>query len=558
MPTAPVHSLSNPVTTGINLHLTWSGGTDTGGSGFAGYVVQQSVDGGAYTDTRLADDRRPRCPDRQLEELLVPGRIARPGREHQPVGVVAGHPRRESLRNEHVGHILRVVGHVDLYELPGRQGEGLGHGGHVGDVQVHRKSGRMAVTPKQYQRQREGLRRWGPRDHGQPQRVDHQHQAGRIHAQIQYRRRPYPQDRRPGHRGPSARHRRFVLLPSLAALALAPWTSGPRREGAELDGESTELGPAAGTTRPGTVDACARRDRPHVPGSRDSRWRSSWVSGWHSPSTSPEPGGRPRGSPSTACRRRTCRSAERVDIGGRSLYLDCRGEGSPTVVLEAGMGSGAGSWSTVFDELATTTRTCAYDRPGLGSSDARGRHTLADTVDDLRRALDVAGEVAPFVLVGHSHGGDYVRVFGGRYHDEVAGLVLVDTLRRGPPHGLDPSAAGRGLAAGVRGEPGRTCVRWSRRSRTWTGRHRSRSCARRRSPASRSRSSGRPAGSHAWTRPRTRRFAEAIIAAYESLSPGHVHFELAWGAGHLIQIDRPDMVIAATRRLVEAARAGSR
>ena len=119
---------------------------------------------------------------------------------------------------------------------------------------------------------------------------------------------------------------------------------------------------------------------------------------------------------------------ERVDIGGRSLYLDCRGEGSPTVVLEAGMGSGAGSWSTVFDELATTTRTCAYDRPGLGSSDPRGRHTLADTVDDLRRALASAGEAAPFVLVGHSHGGDYVRVFGGRYRDEVAGLVLVDTF----------------------------------------------------------------------------------------------------------------------------------
>ena len=52
--------------------------------------------------------------------------------------------------------------------------------------------------------------------------------------------------------------------------------------------------------------------------------------------------------------------------------------------------------------------------------------------------------------------------------------------------------------------------------------------------------------------------AAAIIASYESLSPGMVRFELAWGAGHMIQVDRPDLVVAATRRLVDAARAASR
>jgi len=119
---------------------------------------------------------------------------------------------------------------------------------------------------------------------------------------------------------------------------------------------------------------------------------------------------------------------ERVDIGGRALYIDCQGAGSPTVVLDAGMGGGAGSWSTVFGELAAITRTCAYDRPGRGSSDPRGRHTLADTTADLRTALQVAGEPGPFVHVGHSHGGNYVRVFGDRYRDEVAGLVFVDSF----------------------------------------------------------------------------------------------------------------------------------
>ena len=248
---------------------------------------------------------------------------------------------------------------------------------------------------------------------------------------------------------------------------------------------------------------------------------------------------------------------ERVDIGGRSLYLDCRGEGSPTVVLEAGMGSGAGSWSTVFGELATTTRTCAYDRPGRGSSDPRGRHTLADTVDDLRRALDVAGEVAPFVLVGHSHGGDYVRVFGGRYRDEVAGLVLVDTfdpdLHTDWIHPLLGAALLPEYEANM---DGLRAIVAQVEDLDWAASEQElRAASVAGLPIEVLRA---PRGEPRVDAATNEAFAEAIIAAYESLSPGRVHFELAWGAGHLIQIDRPDMVIAATRRLVEAARAGSR
>jgi pimeloyl-ACP methyl ester carboxylesterase len=245
-----------------------------------------------------------------------------------------------------------------------------------------------------------------------------------------------------------------------------------------------------------------------------------------------------------------------VDIGGRSIYLDCRGDGSPTVVLEAGMGSGAGSWGTVLDELAATTRTCAYDRPGLGSSDPRGRHTLADTATDLRQALEVAGETAPFVLVGHSHGGDYIRVFTDRYRADVAGIVLVDTfdpdLETAYIHpllgALRPEYEAqldrlRALVAQVE-DLDWPASELELRASSVAG-----------TPIEVLRA---PRADPRLDAATNEAIAAAWVAAYESLSPGSVHYELAWGAGHLIQIERPDLVIAATRRLVEAARTGRR
>ena len=113
-------------------------------------------------------------------------------------------------------------------------------------------------------------------------------------------------------------------------------------------------------------------------------------------------------------------------LEGRRLYLDCRGSGTPTVVLEAGIGSDARSWGSVMPALARTTRTCAYSRANRWGSDARGTHSAAQATADLRAALAAAGERPPFVLVGHSLGDVYVRVFAGLHPGEVAGLVLVD------------------------------------------------------------------------------------------------------------------------------------
>jgi pimeloyl-ACP methyl ester carboxylesterase len=85
-------------------------------------------------------------------------------------------------------------------------------------------------------------------------------------------------------------------------------------------------------------------------------------------------------------------SGDRVDVGGRHLYVECVGSGSPTVLLEAGFGGSSRDWTPVLLELGRTSRTCAYDRAGLGYSDAMpGVHDAGDEIRDLERLLDVAG-----------------------------------------------------------------------------------------------------------------------------------------------------------------------
>jgi pimeloyl-ACP methyl ester carboxylesterase len=118
-------------------------------------------------------------------------------------------------------------------------------------------------------------------------------------------------------------------------------------------------------------------------------------------------------------------TGQRVSIGDRALYLDCTGEGAPTVVLEGGI---TDDWTAVQPGVAATTRVCSYDRPDSpGSrSDPTPVRTAQEVVDDLAALLAAAGERGPFVLVGHSMGGLYVQLYAYRHPDEVAGLVLVD------------------------------------------------------------------------------------------------------------------------------------
>jgi pimeloyl-ACP methyl ester carboxylesterase len=139
-----------------------------------------------------------------------------------------------------------------------------------------------------------------------------------------------------------------------------------------------------------------------------------------------------------------------VDVDGAAVYLDCRGSGSPTVILETGFGGGADGWGPVLDGVAAFSRVCVWDRPGIGRSEGRGLHSGAETARILREALAGAGERGPFVVSGHSLGGVYGRLFAatapsagpgatGEGPDAVLGFVMIDTFE--PDLGVDVDPA---------------------------------------------------------------------------------------------------------------------
>jgi pimeloyl-ACP methyl ester carboxylesterase len=118
---------------------------------------------------------------------------------------------------------------------------------------------------------------------------------------------------------------------------------------------------------------------------------------------------------------------ERVDVGGFKMHIDCIGEGSPTVILDSGLGDTYISWRKVQPPIAKFARVCSYDRAGLGYSDSSFRpRTSKDIAEELRMLLQAAHIAPPYVLVGHSMGGFDVRLYAGLYRSEVAGMVLVD------------------------------------------------------------------------------------------------------------------------------------
>src|SRR5215213_9225045 len=137
-----------------------------------------------------------------------------------------------------------------------------------------------------------------------------------------------------------------------------------------------------------------------------------------------------------------------VDIGGRKLYMECHGTGSPTVVLVAGGRSSARYWTDdllhpdaprtmVMPEVAEFTRVYAYDRPGtyfpIGDDVLPSRsdpvtqpRTVTEMVEELHALLQAAEVPGPYVLAGHSYGGLMARLYASTYPDEVIGLILVD------------------------------------------------------------------------------------------------------------------------------------
>jgi pimeloyl-ACP methyl ester carboxylesterase len=114
-----------------------------------------------------------------------------------------------------------------------------------------------------------------------------------------------------------------------------------------------------------------------------------------------------------------------VSVDGRWIYLSCQGSGGPTVILESGLGETSTYWGWIAPRVARDTRVCFYDRAGRGRSDeAPSPQDGVGVATDLHAAL--AHVPGPFVLVGHSSGAQYVRIFAARYPTEVVGVVLLD------------------------------------------------------------------------------------------------------------------------------------
>lgn len=116
-----------------------------------------------------------------------------------------------------------------------------------------------------------------------------------------------------------------------------------------------------------------------------------------------------------------------VDVGGHKLYIACTGSGSPTVVLESGLGESSAYWGWIAPRVAVSTRVCVYDRAGRGRSEsAAGPVDGVTAARDLHALLQGSGNAGPFVMVGHSSGAVYVRIFAATYPTEVAGMVMLD------------------------------------------------------------------------------------------------------------------------------------
>ena len=115
------------------------------------------------------------------------------------------------------------------------------------------------------------------------------------------------------------------------------------------------------------------------------------------------------------------------EVNGYQMHMDCMGQGSPTILIESGLGASSPMWQKVQPQLAKTTRVCAYDRAGLGWSQPQpGPRDSDHVVDQLHALLQVAGIQGPLVLMGHSGGGFFIREYATKYPQDVVGMIFVD------------------------------------------------------------------------------------------------------------------------------------
>jgi pimeloyl-ACP methyl ester carboxylesterase len=150
-----------------------------------------------------------------------------------------------------------------------------------------------------------------------------------------------------------------------------------------------------------------------------------------------------------------------VDVSGHRLHLNCVGQGSPTVVLDAGLGAFSLDWGAVQPQIATSTRVCAYDRAGLGWSDPGPRpRSPQQFADELHTLLTNAGVKGPYVLVAHSISGKTARLFASQHPNQVAGMVLIDARHESVDDHLTPEQV---AAEGAQQQSFQNMIKWMAR-----------------------------------------------------------------------------------------------
>jgi pimeloyl-ACP methyl ester carboxylesterase len=274
-----------------------------------------------------------------------------------------------------------------------------------------------------------------------------------------------------------------------------------------------------------------------------------------------------------------------VAIGSsHQLHVHCVGKGSPTVILESGLGGTSLEWFKVQSQLSAHTRTCSYDRAGYGWSDSGpGPRHVERLARELAMLLVYASVPPPYVLVGHSFGGLLVRMFASRNADEVDGIVLVDSTHERQFQRL--AAAGvrtptaptsstfvianhwsvpDGLPAVLRG----LAQRLARRPKAVRSLYGELSAMR--LSARQVATIGRPADApmvvlarghrSAVAPPEARRLDDTWLELQRELA-GRMpkgSLQVVSGSGHHIHLDRPGLVVTAIRALVDASRAKQR
>jgi len=254
-------------------------------------------------------------------------------------------------------------------------------------------------------------------------------------------------------------------------------------------------------------------------------------------------------------------AGRRVSTGAQSMYIECAGVGSPTVVFDAGLGGGARNWEGVIAGVSTETRACSYDRLGSGRSDAAPRpHSPVDMALELSELLAASGERPPLVLVGHSLGGINARLYVQNNPGAVVGLVLVESMHE------DQQQRVAALAPEAVQEQGRLQLEANREGLTSESLAHGLEVLRRGERSLGSRplvvlSQGLPPrampGLEEETAQRMWAERQALQVELSQLSSNSVQV-IAEQSGHAVVRDQPRLVVDATLEVVRAVRQGRR